>query len=73
MGVQYELDDLVKAFRATYRFETETWLIPTAKSHFALMGKALQLVQDFGKADNLIVYYAGYGLMSLSRQALWTW
>jgi hypothetical protein len=74
MGVQYELDDLAKTFKSTYSFQTETWLIPTSKSHFALMGKALQVVQDWGKADELlIVYYAGHGLMNPSRQALWTW
>ena len=49
MGVEYELDDLAKTFNSTYGFEMETWLIPTGKSHLALMGKALQLVQDLGK------------------------
>jgi hypothetical protein len=74
MGVQYELDDLAETFKSTYGFETEIWQIPTIKSHFALMGRALQVVQDYGKADNLlIVYYAGHGLMNPSRQALWTW
>ena len=73
MGVQFELDDLAKIL-TVYGFETETWLIPTVKSHFALMGKSLQVVQEFGRADNLIiVYYAGHGLMNPSRQALWTW
>lgn len=74
MGVEYELDDLAKTFKTMYGFESETWLIPTVKSHFALNRKALQLVEDFGNADDLlIVYYAGHGLMNSSRQALWTW
>jgi hypothetical protein len=74
MGVQYELDDLAKTFKSIYGFDTETWLIPIAKSHRALMSKASQMVDEFGKAgDLLIVYYAGHGLMSASRQALWTW
>ncbi|KAN0095444.1 hypothetical protein V8E51_016155 [Hyaloscypha variabilis] len=73
MGVQYELDDLAKSFGTTYGYATETWLIPSVKSHFALMEKALQVVRDFGKADNLlIVYYAGHGHMNASRQAMWS-
>jgi hypothetical protein len=39
MGVKDELDDLAKTFEFIYGFETETWLIPTVKSHFALMNK----------------------------------
>jgi hypothetical protein len=74
MGVQHELDDLAKSFEATYGYATEIWLIPSVKSHFALMEKALQVVRDFGKSDNLlIVYYAGHGHMNASRQAMWSW
>lgn len=74
MGVQYELDDLAATFSCAYGFKTETWLIPTQESHIALMGKAFQVVQEFGKADNLlIIYYGGHGLMNGSRQLLWTW
>jgi hypothetical protein len=74
MGVQYELDDLAKSFGTSYGYATKTWLIPSVKSHFALMEKALQVVRDFGKADNLlIVYYAGHGHMNASRQAMWSW
>ena len=74
MGVQYELDDLAKSLRSGYGYETETWLIPSAKSHFSLMEKTLQVVRDFGKPDSLlIVYYAGHGLMNASRQAVWSW
>jgi hypothetical protein len=74
MGVQYELDDLTKLFEAEYGYATETWLIPNAKSHFALTEKALQVVRDFGKASNLlIVYYAGRGHTNVSRQAMWSW
>ncbi|KAE9367715.1 hypothetical protein N431DRAFT_444815 [Stipitochalara longipes BDJ] len=73
MGVQYELDDLAKSFETGYGYATETWLIPSAKSHFALMEKALQVVRNFGKADSLlIVYYAGHGHMNASRQAMWS-
>ena len=74
MGVQYELNDLARLFENSYGFKTETWLIPTLEPHFALMTKALDTVQQFGKADDLlIVYYAGHGLMNDSRQAVWTW
>ena len=74
MGVQYELEDLAKSFGTGYGYATETWLIPSVKSHFALMAKALQVVQDFGTADSLlIVYYAGHGHMNASRQAMWSW
>jgi len=74
MGVQYELEDLAKLCEGTYGYQTETWLIPAVKSHFALMEKALQVVRDYGKADSLlIVYYAGHGLMNASRQAVWSW
>ncbi|KAK0106924.1 hypothetical protein ONS95_003640 [Cadophora gregata] len=73
MGVQYELDDLAAAFAKGYGFKTETWLIPSTQPHLALMGKAFNIVQDFGVKDNLlIVYYAGHGGMNSSRQPLWT-
>ncbi|KUJ21390.1 uncharacterized protein LY89DRAFT_432694 [Mollisia scopiformis] len=72
LGVQYELDDLAKTLDG-YGFDTETWLIPTIKSHRALMHKALQVVDDYGESDTLfIVYYAGHGRMNTSRQAEWT-
>lgn len=73
MGVHYELDDLSKTFRTLYGYTTETWLIPMEQSHFALMKKALQIVQEYGKTGSLlIVYYAGHGTMNSSRQAVWT-
>jgi hypothetical protein len=40
MGVALELEDLAKTFTFVYGFETETWLIPTVKSHVALTAKA---------------------------------
>ncbi|KAL5324544.1 hypothetical protein ACEPPN_009090 [Leptodophora sp. 'Broadleaf-Isolate-01'] len=53
--------------------KTETWLIPNAQPHLALMGKAFKMVQEFGMKDSLlIVYYAGHGGMNSSRQPLWT-
>lgn len=74
MGVVLELDDLANTFRSAYGFETETWLIPTVKSLFALTTKALQTVQGFGDPDNLlIVYYGGHGLINDARQGVWTW
>jgi hypothetical protein len=74
MGVALELEDLAKTFTFVYGFETETWLIPTVKSHVALTAKALQTVQDFGGPDDLlIVYYGGYGLINDVRQGVWTW
>lgn len=74
MGMKYELDDLEKVFRTVYRFKAETWLIPTAVSHFELMPKALKMVKDFGKSETLlIVHYAGHGPMNPSQQALWCW
>lgn len=73
MGVVLELDDLANTFRSAYGFETETWLIPTVKSLFALTTKALQTVQGFGDPDNLlIVYYGGHGLINDARQGVWT-
>jgi hypothetical protein len=74
MGVEHELNDLAEVFQKAYGFQTETWLIPTLEPHFALMTKALEIVQRFGiENDLLIVYYAGHGLMNDSRQAVWTW
>jgi hypothetical protein len=74
MGVQYELEDLAKLCEGIYGYQTERWIIPAVKSHFALMEKALQVVRDYGKPDSLlIVYYAGHGLMNASRQAVWSW
>jgi len=74
MGVAWELDDLAITLKNVYGFNTETWLIPTTQPHLSLMGKAFKMVQNFGNKHNLlIVYYAGHGGMSPSRQPLWTW
>lgn len=74
MDVKCEVDDLAKTFKSTYGFKTDTWLIPTVKSHPALNRKALQFTEEFGNVDNLlVVYYGGHGLMNSSRQALWSW
>jgi hypothetical protein len=61
MGVQYELDNLAKTFKLTYGFETDVWLIPTFKSHFALNRKASQSAEDSGNA-NLPRIVVGNGL-----------
>ncbi|KAF8849085.1 hypothetical protein BDZ45DRAFT_663652 [Acephala macrosclerotiorum] len=72
IGVKQELDSLANTFQH-YGFDTKTWLIPTVKSHNLLMKKALQVLDDYGRPDSLlIVYYAGHGRMNASRQAEWT-
>ncbi|CZR67342.1 uncharacterized protein PAC_17241 [Phialocephala subalpina] len=72
LGVKHELDNLASTFRH-YGYDTETWLIPTVKSHNLLMKKALQILDDYGSPDDLlIVYYAGHGRMNASRRAEWT-
>lgn len=73
LQVEWELNDLAKVFRA-YKFNTETWLIPTESPYMKMMGKALQFVGDYQSEDTLlIVYYGGHAKINEARQSTWSW
>jgi len=73
LNVVYELEDLESQFNA-YGFNTETWLIPTEKSHRQLMRKAGDFVEQHeGDGSLMIVYYGGHGFINNARQSTWSW
>lgn len=74
LGVIKELTELRDVFENLYRFQTETWNIPTLESHNALAFRMMQFLNDFKADDNLlVVYYGGHGGMNDDRQCVWSW
>jgi Caspase domain len=70
-GVQQELRAVDNILTA-YGFITSVFLIPKLKSHWVLMRKTLDFVQERDSDRNLfILYYAGHGRMNNARQAEW--
>ncbi|KAH8763365.1 hypothetical protein F5882DRAFT_304721, partial [Hyaloscypha sp. PMI_1271] len=71
LGVQQELDALNAVLR-DYGFLTNVFLIPKLSSHWDLMRKTLDFIQDRDNDKNLFVlYYAGHGRINSARQAEW--
>ncbi|KAF8858627.1 hypothetical protein BDZ45DRAFT_743267 [Acephala macrosclerotiorum] len=71
LGVQQELKTLDNVMR-DYGFRTNIFLIPEHKSHWDLMRKTLDFIQDCDHEKNLfILYYAGHGRMNSARQVEW--
>jgi hypothetical protein len=68
LGVIDEIKVLKDVFESSYRYETETWLIPTTESEEALSRKIYQFRRKFCQANRqpntplplLIVYYGGH-------------
>jgi hypothetical protein len=72
LGVGPELEDLEKAFKRSFKFQTTTWLIPKENSLMEITSKTINLVQEHGSEDKLlIIYYAGHGRMNAARQQEW--
>ena len=74
LGVVDEVIELRDVFRVMYGFETETWRIPSERSHNSLAAKILRFLDVHESKDNLlIVYYGGHGEMNDDRQCVWSW
>lgn len=75
LNVKPEVDDLREVLETTYRFKTDTVLIPSAKSvHLLLMKEVVECVEHWEGSDNLmIVYYAGHGVINDRRQTTFVW
>ncbi|KAL8791586.1 MAG: hypothetical protein Q9195_005850 [Heterodermia aff. obscurata] len=73
LGVVDEVKELGDVFRSLYGFTTETWKIPSKRSHNSLAAKILGFLDDHESKDNLlIVYYGGHGEMNDDRQCVWS-
>lgn len=74
LPVSLEVLPLVEIFRDLYHFDTEVWHIPDNNSHMEVVQKILDFANLGGnsKDDLKIVYYAGHGKLSRSRQLSWT-
>lgn len=74
LGVVAEIDELGDVLRSLYGFETETWKIPSQRSHISLAAKILGFLNDYESKENLlIVYYGGHGEINDDRQCVWSW
>ncbi len=72
LGVRTEVDELEELFQTVYRYRTDTWLIPSTKSHNALVRRIMQALEEADSSDQLlIVYYGGHGYMNEHRQCVW--
>jgi hypothetical protein len=71
--VEPELADLRRVFEK-YRFNIETWCIPTKNAHRRLMLKAGEFVDKHESKECLmIVYYGGHAFINDARQSTWAW
>jgi hypothetical protein len=74
LGIEYELKDLERLFSKSYNFSTRQFLIPSKASHLALMGRALDFIQESESEECLlIIYYGGYSFISSTYQTMWQW
>lgn len=74
LGIIDELSGLQTVLEDLYRFQTETWKLPTRKSHNSLVSRMIKFLDDFEADDSLlIVYYGGHGGMNDDRRCLWSW
>ena len=74
LGVINEVVELDDVFRNTYHYQTETWKIPSTRSHNSLAAKIVKFLDDYESQDNLLItYYGGHGEMNDDRQCVWLW
>ena len=74
LGVKEEIIELEFVLKQGYRYETEHWKIPSARSHNSLAMRLSNFLDQYERKDSLlIVYYGGHGYMSDSRQCVWSW
>ena len=73
MPVSVEVEPLRDVFLELYGFETEIWHIPNENSHNELNRQVIDLVSMVGNSHDLlkIVYYAGHGMLTKIRRAVW--
>ncbi|KAL8761030.1 MAG: hypothetical protein Q9184_002819 [Pyrenodesmia sp. 2 TL-2023] len=65
LGVRTEVDELDEVFRTVYRYRTGKWLIPSTKSHLALVRRITQALEEADSSDQLlVVYYGGHAASS---------
>jgi hypothetical protein len=67
-----ELEDLDQCFREDYRFETDTFPIPSDNPHLELMLRVGQMIKEHESSETLfIIYYGGHARIDDSRQSTW--
>lgn len=74
LGVISEIVELQSVFEDEYRFQTETWRIPSRRSHSSLLSRMVKFMDEFEANDILlIIYYGGHGGMNENRQCVLSW
>lgn len=70
--VHDQLISLQGVFRDEFQFQTEDWLIPSARCYRELDVKLSEFLKDYDAVDNLLlIYYGGHGCLDEDRSSLW--
>ncbi len=74
LPVSHEIKDLCQVLEGTYHYQTEVYEIPDKKSHARVSEKinAFIDINDDSKDDLKIVYYAGHGKLSKTKDLVWS-
>lgn len=73
LGVTSELSSLKKVFERVFRFETESWNIPSVDSEDALTSRILSFRKHAAEDTLLVVYYGGHADRELHNHCTWRW
>lgn len=73
LGVEREIDDLVRMFRDTYRFDVQTWLIPSGRHRYSALIQRVSAFLAENDADEalFILYYGGHAYQDAHSQPTW--
>ncbi|KAH7386366.1 hypothetical protein BKA64DRAFT_141824 [Cadophora sp. MPI-SDFR-AT-0126] len=73
LPVSHEISDLCRVFQGKYHYQTEIFEIPDKKSHARVSAKinAFIDINDDSKDDLKIIYYAGHGKLTKTKDLIW--
>ncbi|KAH9221906.1 hypothetical protein DL95DRAFT_191807 [Leptodontidium sp. 2 PMI_412] len=73
LPVPHEINDLCRVFEDVYHYKTEIFEIPDKKSHARVSAKinAFIDINDDSKDDLKIIYYAGHGKLTKTKDLIW--
>ncbi|KAG4442602.1 hypothetical protein IFR05_001932 [Cadophora sp. M221] len=73
LPVSHEIEDLCRVLKGTYHYQTEIFEIPDKKSHARVSAKinAFIDINDDSKDDLKIIYYAGHGKLTKTKDLIW--
>lgn len=74
LPVEVEISRLHEVLETVYNFDVEEFRIPNSGSHFAVSQKINKFIEVNNDSNNdlKIVYYAGHGRLSRTKELLWS-